>query len=195
MGFPAFLFPAFDEVLLSASPSTVAVIDRDGVLLWCNPAWWRFAEENGAEARSVSSRSYFEAIQGPFREHYERAFAEALATDRVFEEDYECSTPHRRRVYRVRAMPFRGEGLVLEHSMVAEAPPVAESEWPTSSYAGANGTIAQCGNCRRVHHRPSSAWHWVPALVERVHPMTSHVICPSCVGFYWGRKLGPRPPR
>ncbi len=192
MGFPAFLFPAFDEALLSASPSTVTVIDRDGEVLWCNPAWWRFAEENGADLASVSPRSYFEAIQGPFREHYERAFAEALATDRVFEQDYECSCPSRRRWFRLRAMPMAGAGLVLEHSLIAEAPLHADADWPASAYESAQGTIAQCGNCRRVHHLETSAWHWVPSLVEHIHPKTSHVICPSCVGFYWGRKLGPR---
>lgn len=192
MNFPAFLFPAFDEALLSASPSTIAVIDRDGEVLWRNPAWWQFAIDNGADAASVSIPSYFDAIQGSFRDHYERAFANALATDTVFEQEYECSSPQRRRLFRLRAMPIGGAGLVLEHSLIAEAPLPADAEWPASAYEGPQGTIAQCGNCRRVHHLPSSAWHWVPALIENVHPKTSHVICPSCVGFYWGRKLGPR---
>jgi hypothetical protein len=191
LDFPAFLTPAFDARALELVESTIAVVDPRGSILWRNPAWDRFAKENGCE-REFSS--YFDGIAPPLGDFYRSVFAKALATGEVYEQDYECSSATTYRLFHCRALPVDAHGLVVEHSLVAESPhervPVEALE---SRYVGASGKIHQCGNCRRVKCRDREhAWHWVPRWVERPHPLTSHVICPACVGYYWGRRIAKR---
>ena len=84
--------------------------------------------------------------------------------------------------------------LVVEHSLVAESlHEGADGEPDVSLYEGAGGIVLQCSNCRRVRRHDRRAWHWVPALVAAPRPRTSHGICPTCAGFYWGVKDPPAP--
>jgi hypothetical protein len=156
-----------------------------------NGAWHRFAEQNGGAGVAAIS-SYFDGIGGPFRDYYARAFAEALATSKPFEQDYECSSPAELRRFHLRALPIDGRALVLEHSLTVALPhEPATAALPIEWYLAPTGFIHQCSNCRRVRRPETTEWDWVPALVERVHPATSHGICPPCLGFYWSRYWGP----
>ena len=116
-------------------------------------------------------------------------FTNALATGEVFDQEYECSSPDQRRLFHVRALPIGDQGLLIEHSLVAEG----KHDWSAREaveavYLGARGLLLQCSHCRRVRVPETHAWDWVREWAARPHPRTSHVICPSCVGFYWGRR-------
>lgn len=186
--FPDFLEPAFSADALEQPETTIAVIDRDASILWVNPAWDRFARENGASGGLDGYESYLDGISSPLRWFYRRVFERALITGEVFEHDYECSSPDKRRRFRLRVLPIETRGLVLEHSLIAEGPHTATAEAAIESrFLDANGRILQCSNCRRVRLPVTCAWTWVPAWVAQAPPVTTHGICPSCVGFYWGQ--------
>lgn len=192
--FPAFLTPAFDARALELFESSIAVLDPEGSILWRNPAWDRFAKDNGGEGEYAS---YFDGIAPPLRDFYRSVFTNALETGEVYEQDYECSSATTYRLFHLRALPVDAHGLVLEHSLVAESPHDPQPEEVIEArYLDATGKLHQCGNCRRVRNRNREhEWHWVPRWVERPHPRTSHVICPSCAGYYWGRRIAKRKPR
>lgn len=191
-GFPTFIEDAFDEVELARLPSSVAVIDAAGEILWTNPAWHDFAANNGAAGESVRWQSYFEPIAGPLRGYYESAFAAALRTGQVFEQDYECSTPEQRRFFRLRALPIRQTMLLVEHAIVAgelrEDRPTEPP--PEPAYRNEHGLLVQCSNCRRTRNPTTQGFDWVAAWVERCPSRTSHGVCPTCAGFYWGLAEG-----
>lgn len=188
---PRFLRNAFDEADLHRHNGSISIVDRHDNIVWVNEGWRSFAADNGVSDGLLERwRSYVGVIAEPLRSHYAAAFASALATGTVYEQDYECSSPEQRRVFHLRALPFEGEGLVLEHTLLTEA---AWSEEPhdalESRYLGPGGTIEQCSNCRRVRDPlgPGETFHWVPAWIGAPHPRTSHVICTLCAGFYWRR--------
>ena len=187
--FPELLKPRFNEAALAASPSSIAVIDRPGSILWVNPAWQRFAEENGAAGASRQWRSYLDAIQPPLREYFEQAFRHTLDGGAVFEMEYECSSPTQRREFHMRALPVGGHTLIVEHALRVDVPHEPEAIAAAhEAYITTAGFVAQCSNCRRLRAPASGAFHWVPAFVQRPHPQTTHVICPSCLDFYYPRK-------
>jgi PAS domain-containing protein len=186
--FPDLLQPAFDAAALEEVDSHIAVIDANGNILWVNRAWRRFAHENGAVGDPDAWPSYFDVIAPPLRDFYQEAFSKALATGGVFDHEYECSSPEKRRVFRLRALPIDARALLLEHSLVTEVDHEAMShEAFEARYLREDGTFLQCSHCRRVCTAGAQSWDWVRQWAATSHPMTSHGICPSCVGFYWGR--------
>jgi PAS domain-containing protein len=186
---PDFLAPAFDVQALEQLDSSIAVIDAEANIMWVNPAWERFARENGAGETRPRLSSYLDGITPPLRDFYRAVFAAALATGAVFEQEYECSSPDRRRIFHFRALPIDDRGLILEHSLVAENEPEGgDGEHIVSRYLDEGNTLLQCSHCRRVRRPDTQAWDWVRAWAARPHPATSHGLCPLCVGFYWGRR-------
>jgi hypothetical protein len=189
--FPELLRDAFDAEALERVGTNIAVIDAEGGILWVNLAWRRFARENGAPSELDEVRSYYDGIAPPLREFYRSAFSNALVTGEVFDHEYECSSPDRHRIYHLRALPIDARGLLLEHSLVTETEHEASTQEAIEArYLNEDGTLLQCSHCRRVRVTAGHTWDWVRQWVAKPHPMTSHGICPSCVGFYWGRRFG-----
>jgi hypothetical protein len=189
---PAFLEPRFDLDALETDASTFVAVDRALTIQWVNPAWDRFARANGGvhvPQRYGRGRSYLDGITAPLRAFYEAAFVNALTQNEVFAQTYECSSPTVFRVFRVRALPCDGEGLLLEHSTVVDRPHDGDpASLPLSDYTRPDGTVLQCSNCRRVQRAKSDGWDWVPAWVSVSPPETSHGLCGPCSAFYWGVK-------
>jgi hypothetical protein len=187
-----FVEPWFSVEALETDGSTVVVIDREYAIRWVNSAWHRFAFDNDGSdipERYGHGSSYLDGIAPPLRGFYETAFAAAMAKKGVFEHTYECSSPAVFRLFLVRALPCGPEGLLLEHSRVVERPHGGvPSELPPASYARADGTILQCGNCRRVRRAQGDSWDWVPEWTKAPPRHTSHGLCAPCSAFYWGVK-------
>ncbi len=186
---PDFL-SAFDLRELNDDSSTLIALHPDGTILWTNPAFARFAEENDhAEVanRHGAGTSYFASISPALRSFYQDMFADALRTGEPVEHLYECHSPTSWRTYRLRVLPIGASGLLLSHRLVAQLPHPGASAPPIeASYRDQQGHVLQCSNCRCVRRLGSTAWDWVPAWVQASPVLTSHGICPLCAGFYWG---------
>lgn len=183
----------FDSDLLASQGGTLVVIDPRGTILWLNPAWYRFAEQNdGAHVTRHFDVGccYFDGIAEPMRSYFMAALTDAVHRQTPFEQDYECSSPTTRRLMRLRALPVEGHGLLLEHSHVWEEPAAASvGEPPPAMYTDHAGFVVQCSNCRKVRRVDSSTWDWVPRFVAATLPTVSHGLCEVCLGFYWGTYL------
>lgn len=186
---PAFVSEAFDVEALRADAATHVVIDPRGTILWVNEAWHQFARANGGQdipTRFGRGASYLEPIADAIRGFFETAFSWALTTGKPFEHDYECSSPDLFRRFHMRALPVRGQGLVLEHSLVVEQAHDRVAVVPDDSvHVGTDGFVRQCAHCRRVARASGAVWDWIPSWVRKPPPKTSHGLCSSCLAFYW----------
>jgi hypothetical protein len=193
--FPEFL-AAFDRAALERQRGAVVALDPELVMVWANPAWARFADDNGAPdltRRFPLGASYLDGIGEALRWFYDRSFRSTLTTKQPFEQDYECSSPEIERRFRLRALPIDGRGLLVEHTLVVERPHDPPSiVLEGVSYRDDDGLCHQCSNCRRVRRSDDSAWDWIPAWVATSPESTSHGICPPCLGYYWGAPRGRR---
>ena len=187
---PPFLAEGFDVKALESDESTLIALDTECIVLWTNPAWARFAVSNGGADvlnRFGAGTSYLLGVSEALRGFYKAAFGNALETGAPFEQDYECSSPEAFRMFHLRALPFEGKGLLLEHSLIDVRPHQQIAFEPHSrAYARANGTILQCSNCRRVRRPLAAAWDWIPSWVRHPPSNVSHGLCSLCLGFYWG---------
>lgn len=196
-GIPVISDPAFsgalnqlDTVALDLSSDVVCVLDTSLVLRAYNPAWRRFAEENGGAdvlERFGIGVSILAAIPDPLLAFYAARYSQALLDRRPFEHDYDCSTPGRYRRFHQTASPLPdGSGLMVRHRLAVEREIDESSPIPWSAYRRPDGNVVQCMHCRKVRlPAVRDRWDWVPALVA--HPLAeiSHTLCPRCLGFYY----------
>jgi len=176
--------------VLETDTSTLVCLTPDGVIAWVNAAWWRFAEDNGAPeiARrfGVGAR-YLDGVSGELRPWCEEVFKHAQDSGEPFVFDYECSSPSRVRRFRMRVLPIKKLGLLLEHALLVDAARAdglhAAADDP--AYRSRDGFVRQCSNCRKVRKPEANRWDVVLAWIERSPPRTSHGLCGACYAFYY----------
>lgn len=186
MGTPDWVSKRLDLELLDLDPSQVAVVDRDGKIVWTNAAWRRFALENGAEPGTTDEgQNYFAVMTGPLREPL-MAFVDRSRTGGgPVECEYECSSPERERFFRMRIVPLGEDGLVIAHHLTREAPHPGVVFPPSAEHVDASGLIMMCMMCRRTARADRSAWDWIPSWVaHRPTQDVSHGLCPLCASSF-----------
>lgn len=188
------LLEEFEIDELETAGGTVYGLWPDLRLAYMNPAWLRFASENGGEAAIARDwglgRCILEAIAEPLRPFFVSHYGRCLEESRPWEHIYQCSSAECYREYHMTAFPLRGrEGLLIVNSLRVQAPhdyvalpPLAER------YRTAQGIISQCSHCRRTRRvDDESIWDWVAEWVKQSPVGTSHGICPECFGFHYSK--------
>ena len=90
---------------LHRTSAVAYMLNSEFRIMYFNPAWKRFAEANGAPqltSQSVIGSDLFDVIPEVLRSFYSDAFREVMATGRVWEKSYECSSPTLFRMFRMR---------------------------------------------------------------------------------------------
>lgn len=183
----------FDLVALEAESATVFALDRGFRLAYVNPAWVRFALENGAPrlAEAVPlGRSILDAIDGPLRRFYERRWHEVMLSGEPWDHTYEASSPEHYRLFRARAVPVRAGGILVTNTQAIDRPHDAFRDpagrpWLESLYADGRGAVTMCGHCRRVRRRDGKTWDWIPRLLVDARREVTHTLCPVCLDHYY----------
>lgn len=181
----------YAQSAVQADPSVIFCLDSDLRITYCNPAWDRFALENGGEALCSPApigRSVLDFISGPDRDYFATHYRRVLRGTEPWEHDYECSSPDTFRKFRLRALPMRTRaGLMVINSLCVEHPLDLVGHPPLEAvYRMDNGMIVMCSGCRRTRRvEPASVWDWVPGLVERMPLDISHGICERCKELYY----------
>jgi hypothetical protein len=171
----------------------------DFSIAYVNPAWYRFARENGGDPE-VSKRwcegaALLEAIDRPLRAFYEEHLRRVLDEGEAWEHDYECSSPQLHRRFRLSAEHLEaGEGLLLVHSCLAARPHDEATHRVLAPhgalYTDENGLMTQCIHCRRMKRCDfEEHWDWVPAWVAHVPEDASGGLCPACVQRWYPQLL------
>lgn len=173
---------------------TIFALDPELWIVYRNPAWFRFCEENGGSGKVAQQGEagifYPEVLPDVLRPFFTSLFRRVLDTRQEERLDYDCSSPDLYRKFRQIIRPLgAGRGLVVLN------PIIVEEEWPENQitqtknslpYTGENGFIAQCAHCRRVRHREvPGRWDFVPALLENPQKNITHTLCEPCLEHFY----------
>jgi hypothetical protein len=146
----------FDE-----STSVTCVIDADSKIVYCNPAWNRFALQNNAPqatAGHVVGRSLFSYIPAVLEQHYRELVEMARARRELVGTDYECHNIHKFRQYHLTVLPIPQTSLMaMVHSLRVERPVTFEPHRASSYHRGAGNVVTMCAQCRRTR---DALRHW-----------------------------------
>lgn len=179
-----------DARLFHDSGNPVCLCDTDFCLIAWNHAWEAFALANGGEAvlnRWGVGSCMLDAVPDALREHYRTQWSRVLETGESFREEYDCSSPERRRRFLATVYPVGGgRGLLMAHSLLRDELVGDDPEALVAEYRNRAGVVVQCSHCRRVKRQSGrDTWDWVPALEQPVVRVTvSHGFCPLCLEHY-----------
>ena len=125
-----------------------------------------------------------DALPEVLRELYVRAFDTTLRSGRVWEHEYDCSSPERARRFRMRVLPVDGVFLVVVNTRVIDQPHAPGPSAELAAYER-EGIVRMCAHCRRVNYRADPLrWDWVPALLTGAQMNISHALCELCAVYY-----------
>jgi hypothetical protein len=178
---------------LDRSPAVSYIVDPQFRIMYCNPAWSRFARNNGAPklaAHLVLGSDLFDAIPDPLKPAYSDAFRHVRSTGLVWEQSYECSSPTLLRVYRMRIHLLKPQDwFVVTNTLVVEQPHATTAIADANLYVDVNGFVTVCAHCRcskRIDN--GDQWDFVPeylTLKLDSRPIVSHGLCPICRAYFY----------
>ena len=185
----------FELAELDGLENVVYGVDADWGLAYLNAAWQKFARDNRGEP-GISrdwglGRSMLEAIPEALQLFYRDGYQTCRRSGKPWHHEFECSGPETYRRYQQTTYPLTaGKGLLIVNALVCEHPHPLPEESPdpqtTAAYADSDAIVHQCCHCRRISHpRVAGRWDWVPALVAKPSPRTSHTLCAVCLDFYY----------
>jgi len=165
-------------------------IDADDILVDLNPAWDRFALDNGApELRGdrVRHRRLWAFIADPdARELHRRLLERLRSTGRAVTLPFRCDSPDTRRFMEMDIVP-RADGAVVFHCRLLRSErrrPVALSD----AGAGQAGPLVKmCSWCKRIEVAPGD-WRELEVAIRALKlfevdppPGVSHGWCGTCL--------------
>lgn len=171
----------------------IYVLDPDRRLIYANPAWDRFAAENGApwQLKEIfATQSIMACVPEVLRDFYKALYQSVAATGKPVGHTYECSSAEKFRLFHMLLMPLKHRaGIVSFNSLIAEEPHKRASvEAQLERYLTPDALIIMCAHCRRMKQGRGPAWDWVPDLVERPPDNVSHGLCPICLKYHLARR-------
>jgi hypothetical protein len=179
-----------DLASIKNSNDVICIVDADMKLRAYNRAWQAFAMNNGGEdivQKYPLGISIADVGEEPVKSFIKRKYREAMALNKMFGLDYECSSKQVFRLFRLTAYPLLNkQGLVISHHLVKQCPHTDKSMDFNKQFVNREGMIVQCINCRKVRDPNNmDRWLWVPSLLEQGCVPISHGICDRCLDHYY----------
>jgi hypothetical protein len=165
-------------------------LDSDLRFSYVNPAWDKFAVENGAPelaGTAVLGTPYLAVIPEVLRPFYSRVVEQVRDTGLVWQHVFECSSPEQFRKFRMRTHLLSSGTLLITNTLVVERAHVI-MQGDDDVYAAAGGIISMCAHCRCSRRIGiSEQWDFVPAhlALSPARLKVSHGLCPICRAYFY----------
>jgi len=183
-------YPQLHELLASLERSReicYALASR-GDLIFFNPAWDKFAEENnGFSWLSTSSygKNIWDIVPSELIPFYEEGFR--VAHEKGFwEHDFECASPTEARTYRMHVRPLADGSLLIRNARL-HSHAIEPSSVDIERFRDQHGIFHVCSHCRKANVLGSDEWIFVPALLASRELKVSHGLCHVCMNYHYGR--------
>lgn len=170
-------------------PAIIYALDKELRLVRCNPAWDRFACDNGAPelaSSSVLGTSIMDVIPNVLRDFYVNTHSAVRKFRRPWWHIFDCSSRDVFRTFHMRALPAGAGGILVVNTLIVEEPHPPGSPEPIEQYTDANGVVTMCANCRRAEHLTQPGrWDWIPLLLASSGALVRPGLCPFCFAYHY----------
>jgi len=174
-------------------PATIYALDADLKIVRCNPAWDRFASENGAaqlNGSSVAGVYIMDVVPAVLHDFYASAYVAVRRFQREWWHVFDCSSAGTFRSFQMRILPGDSSGLVVINTLLREEPSdEGNAAERLERYADADGVVTLCAHCRRVEHLTEPGrWDWVPFLLSGNPALVKPGLCQFCFAYHYPGK-------
>jgi hypothetical protein len=172
---------------LDDEPDSACLLGEDWEFLYVNPAWERFAEENGGHSATTSrllGQSYLRFAGDPATTQLLQSIQVRVTAGEAFTLATTCDGPQVKRRLASHFLPlWSGNVLATVVLHLVVAPGAAEDRWwGQKDLAAPPGTT--CGSCHRLRGGPG--WR----VDERPDAEGASTCCPTCAGLHrWTGRL------
>lgn len=175
-----------------ADPAVIYVLDENLKIVQCNPAWDRFAVENGAPGLTgsrVCGTGIMDVVPPVLHDFYGTAYATVRRFQRQWWHVFDCSSADVSRSFQMRILPEGPRDLVVINTLLREEPHVAQAAARIEEYSDADGVVTMCANCRRVEHLTQPGrWDWLPWLLAASGALVKPGLCSFCFAYHYPGK-------
>ena len=186
-----------DHEAMESSRDVIFIADADLRISYCNPAWDKFALENGGAKTTAGhtlGTDLMRVIPVPLHKFYSDTFAACRRRRLACEVAYECSSPRHFRLMHMSILPLKHANELAfvnsyraEHEHGPDRPARAVAE----HYFSPDGIVTQCSHCRRTKRQDvADAWDWVPAFLRLEDWKISPGLCHICHFYFYPRHAG-----
>jgi PAS domain-containing protein len=184
---------AFDS-----DPAIIYALDQDLRFVRCNPAWDRFARNNGKAELTGSSllgTCIMDVTPAVLRDFYRTAYDSVRKFQRQWWHIFDCSSQDVFRSFQMRILPAAADGILVVNTLIREEPFETQIAARIEEYTDAEGIVTMCANCRRVEHLTQPGrWDWIPLLLGVSGTLLQPGLCPFCLAYHYpGRSHGTLP--
>jgi len=175
--------------LLKTSEQVSYILDSSLKLTYCNKAWDKFARQNSAPhlaGGTAIGQNLLSVTHKSLRPFYSNAFRSVTRENKVWESEYECSSPLLFRKFLMRVHPITPNGWFLVTNSILVELGHAPSENRSVDYADPDGQISLCVHCRCSKRiAPPERWDFVPSNLKPNMTNIKQDLCPLCREYFY----------
>jgi len=172
-----------------SDPAIIYALDQELRFVRCNPAWDRFARDNGnAEltGSSVLGTCITDVTPNVLRDFYCTAYASVRKFQRQWWHVFDCSSSEMFRSFQMRVLPAASDRILVVNTPICEEPHQRQIAARIEEYTDADGVATLCANCRRVEHLTQPGrWDWMPLLLGLSGTLVQPGLCPFCCAYHY----------
>jgi hypothetical protein len=170
-------------------PAIIYALDEELRFVRCNPAWDRFAAENGAPnltGNRMAGAAIMDVVPEVLRSFYLSAYDSVtnLRTDWRF--IFDCSSAEVSRSFQMRILPNEITGFLVVNTLIREEPHPDQVPCRIEEYTDADEIVTMCANCRRAEHLTQPGrWDFVPQLLATNDVLVKPSLCSFCFHYHY----------
>ena len=180
--------------MAAPSPKYRYQLDASDRIVWVDPLWLAFAQENGASSLvegAVLGRTLWEFIAGePTVRFYQELHQRIRETGKPLSVPFRCDSPTLKRYMQLRISP-NDNGLLDCVSLLLRVESVDRVRLLDAATPRSGATLTMCSCCKRGLLE-SAGWLEAQALEDRLGltksrfaPRLRHTLCPDCAKLSW----------
>ncbi len=172
-----------------SDPAIIYALDQDLRLIRCNPAWDRFARDNG-KAELTGSRvlgtCIMDVTPNVLQDFYSTVYDSVRKFQRQWWHVFDCSSSDVFRAFQMRVLPAAADCILVVNTLIREEPHEPQIAARIEAYTDADGIATICANCRRVEHLTQPGrWDWIPLLLNLSGTLVQPSLCPFCHAYHY----------
>jgi len=176
--------------VLENSQDVSYILDSQFKIKYCNPAWDRFAHNNGGHKLTPSTligTPVWDFTPWELQPFFAMVFDYARSRHDVWRHTYDCSSPRLHRLCEMSVHPLsKPEGYLVTNTMLIQEPHGHTFDPNPLRYYDSNYKVTICSHCRctRATEDPL-AWELVPSHLGLPSDQVDSDLCPLCRAYLY----------